>query len=82
MMTDNVYDQMEAAQKGRYNRICINGKVVGCGKCVGYCQYEGHAGYLTEKLRKKHECLEKGCFYYAPKPAREKNSIKKRWIRG
>lgn len=74
---NNLYAYYEGRSHSRINRICIDGRVTGCGKCVGYCQYEGHAGYLTEKLRKKHECLEKGCFYYVPKPARKKNSIKK-----
>lgn len=50
-----------------HSRKCINGKYTGCNKCVGYCQYEGHPGYLNEQLRRDHQCLEKNCFYYLDK---------------
>lgn len=49
-------------------RRCIDGVVTGCGKCVGYCSFDGHPGYLTEEHRRKHNCLGKGCFYYFEKP--------------
>jgi len=68
MTSGNHYERIEEFQSG-YNRTCINGRVTGCGKCVGYCQYEGHPGYLTEQLRREHKCLEKECFYYLQKPA-------------
>ncbi len=74
-MTENdVYAQIESSQGDGHNRICINGVVTGCGKCVGYCQYKGHPGFVTKKLRKKHECIEKKCHYYVPKPKRKKIS--------
>ena len=48
-------------------RRCIDGKITGCGNCVGYCQFWGHPGYLTKELRKEHNCIKKGCNYYIPK---------------
>lgn len=48
----------------KYNRRCIDGTVTGCGKCVGYCTFYEHEGFLTKELRKKHDCLRKGCRYY------------------
>lgn len=72
MIATSIYAQVEAKQRAGHNRICINGSITGCGKCVGYCQYQGHPGYLTAQLRKEHKCLEKECFYYVPKPTRER----------
>lgn len=46
---------------------CINGRVTGSNKCVGYCQYEGHPGFLTKELRKQHNCIGKECYYYIQK---------------
>ena len=67
--TENTYKQHEKKYGSRYERKCIDGTITGCGKCVGFCEYSGHPGFLTEKLRKNHKCLEKGCFYYIQKPA-------------
>ncbi len=61
------YQQMERRYGNGYNRRLIDGKITGCGKCVGYCKYQDHAGFLTKDLRKEHNCLGKGCFYYISK---------------
>ena len=45
----------------------MDGRVYGCSKCVGYCRYYGHPGFLTGKLRQEHDCLGKGCAHYVPK---------------
>lgn len=63
----NYYEKQAAKALPKYARRCIDGKVVGCSKCVGYCQYDGHPGFLTDKQRKEHRCLEKECFYYVQK---------------
>lgn len=31
---------------------------------VGYCFFSGHKGYLTKRIMKEHECLQKGCKYF------------------
>lgn len=61
------YLYFEKEEKSSHNRRCIDGHITGCGKCVGYCQYAGHSGFLTQELRREHDCLGKGCFYYLPK---------------
>ena len=48
-------------------RKCINGRVTGSNKCVGYCQYEEHPGFLTKELRRQHDCIKKKCCYYIGK---------------
>jgi len=63
------YDKKQGSDR---NRRCIDGSITGCGKCVGYCQYPEHSGFLTEEQRKEHDCIGKGCFYYLPKPKAEK----------
>jgi len=50
-----------------HHRRCIDGKITGCGNCVGFCQFRDHPGYLTKELRKEHNCIKKGCNYYIPK---------------
>lgn len=50
-----------------HRRRCIDGKITGCGNCVGFCKFNGHPGYLTKELRKKHDCIKKACHYYVPK---------------
>ncbi len=61
------YTTYEAHNRTPHHRRCIDGKTTGCGNCVGYCQYREHPGYLTKELRKKHNCIKKGCRYYLPK---------------
>lgn len=66
----NLYDSLEKHNYSKYNRRCIDGRITGCGNCVGYCQYSEHPGYLTKELRKQHNCINKNCFYYVAKPKR------------
>lgn len=62
--------EYEAITK-RYGTIhrnrCIDGNITGQSCCVGYCKFCEHRGFLTEKLRSQHNCIEKGCHYYIPK---------------
>lgn len=69
----NLYAKMETKYGSSHIRQTIDGRCVGCSKCVGFCQYEGHPGFLTSEQRQKHNCIGKNCFYYVSKPAREKN---------
>lgn len=67
------YAFYERIYENSRNRRCIDGRITGCGNCVGYCRYAGHSGFLTEKHRSQHNCIEKGCFYYVPKAKRPKS---------
>lgn len=67
------YQKMEERYGQGHNRVCIDRKVTSCGKCVGYCKYVGHPGFLTENHRLDHNCIGKGCAYYIPKPERIRN---------
>lgn len=71
-MEVSVYREIEKKTIIDFNLRCIDGSIHGCGRCVGYCSYDGHAGFLTPEMQKKHRCLEKGCYYYYPKPAAQK----------
>lgn len=68
----NLYIQYERQSNSRINRRCIDGSLTSCGKCVGYCQYREHPGFLTQKQRKEHDCINKRCHYYLPKPQKPK----------
>ena len=48
-------------------RRCIDGSSVQNSKCVGYCNFSEHRGFLTEKERRKHDCMGKNCEHYLPK---------------
>ena len=61
------YNTYDSKHNSAHKRTCIDGTITGSGKCVGYCEYVNHPGFLTEKLRAKHRCLEKKCIYYIPK---------------
>ena len=83
MITNNTYFEAnhsyafyEQQNSSAHHRRCIDGKITGCGNCVGYCQYKKHPGFLTEKLRMEHYCICKGCYYYLPKPKNEKRPLK------
>lgn len=73
-MDSSLYREVEKRTIKNFNLRCIDGSIHGCNKCVGYCSYEGHAGFLTSEMQKKHQCIEKGCFYHYPKPAVKKRS--------
>ena len=61
---DYLYKQYESLSNSQYSRRTIDGKTVGSNKCVGYCSYNQHPGFLTKELRKNHNCLKKECNYY------------------
>ena len=66
------YSYFDNKQKQTHNRRTIDGSITGCGKCVGYCQFSEHSGFLTREQRKEHNCIGKGCHYYLSKPKTEK----------
>lgn len=69
-----MYREIKNKTLRNYNLRCIDGSVHGCSKCVGYCSYDGHSGFLTAEQQAGHQCIEKGCFYYHPKPATPKRT--------
>ena len=71
---ETYYQQMETRYGRGYNRRLIDGKITGCGKCVGYCRYENHPGFLSKEQRKRHNCIKNNCFYYIPKSKQEKGA--------
>ena len=66
------YSYFDRKQNHTHNRRTIDGTITGCSKCVGYCQFSEHSGFLTEEQRKEHNCIGKGCHYYLSKPKTEK----------
>ncbi|MBR4858017.1 MAG: hypothetical protein IKU08_02390 [Clostridia bacterium] len=72
--TENKFEFYEKNSPSKYTRISINGSIVGCNNCVGYCMFSGHPGFVTKEQRKEHDCIRKNCYYYIPKPKRHKNN--------
>ncbi len=66
------YQKYIEKSPSKHEMKCIDGRITGCGKCVAYCQYIGHNGFLTEKLMKSHKCIEKKCDYFVVKPGKKK----------
>lgn len=78
MNTLTLYEQYEKQSRTVHNRRCIDGRITGSNKCVGYCEYIEHSGFLTLEQRKQHRCIEKGCFYYINKERKlNRDSAKK-----
>lgn len=71
------YEMFECRHGDSKVRKCINGRNTGCGNCVGFCKFAGHPGYLTQDLRREHDCLNKHCHYYLPKPQRQRTEKSK-----
>ena len=69
------YSYLEKKQTSPHRRRCINGQITGCGKCVGYCTFCEHPGYLTKELRKEHNCIKKNCHYYQAKEKTADNTV-------
>jgi len=67
-ITTNEYNTFDSKKNSNHNRKRIDGIITGRGKCVGYCKYINHPGFLTDDLRTKQKCLDKKCIYYIPKP--------------
>ena len=61
------YAYYDGLYSSPHHRRCIDGSITGSSKCVGYCEYSEHKGFLSEKLRNERNCIEKGCYYYLPK---------------
>lgn len=70
--SENGYAGYEKGSPSAYARRSITGAVVGCSKCVGYCKYYGHPGFLTKEQRRQHDCLNKDCNYYVEKQKERK----------
>lgn len=51
-----------------HNRRCIDGHITGSNKCIGYCTFSQHTGFITEKIALKKSCREHGCWYFIAKP--------------
>ena len=64
------YELLEKKSGSPHDRRCIDGRITGCGNCVGYCSYSEHPGFLTRKQRQEHDCIKKGCHYYIAKKDR------------
>lgn len=48
-----------------FTETLITGNKTSSGKCVGYCNFNQHKGFLNKKLIDKHCCHEKKCpFFY------------------
>ena len=62
------YEFFEKLHIGTINRRCIDGSIHGCSSCKGYCNFNDHPGYLTEKMIAEKHCIEKGCHYFVGKP--------------
>jgi len=63
----NRYAFFEKNSPSEHTRKCIDGRVTGSSKCVGYCQYKEHSGFLTPELLAQHDCIKKGCDYFIAK---------------
>lgn len=69
------YSDYEKRSRIPYQRKCIDGKTTSPEKCVGYCRYTGHPGFLTKKLRQQHDCCNKQCDYYIRKEKEQLNGF-------
>ncbi len=58
-------------KKNPYTDIYGNPMAKEDGKVIGYCHNFSHLGFVTARILKKHQCMQKGCPYlnrYMDKP--------------
>ena len=67
----SLYQLAERKFGDSHDRRLIDGTITSCGKCVGYCMFQDHPGFLTKQQRQAHNCITKQCMYYAAKPKAE-----------
>ncbi len=72
-MEVSVYREMADRTVRGFNLRCIDGTLHGQNKCVGFCTYEQHPGFLTARQERKHQCHGKACFYHHSKPVIQRN---------
>lgn len=71
-----LYSKMEQRYGAGHHRITIRRKTTASSKCMGFCFYESHPGFLTEQDMAVHRCCERACRYFLPKP-RKINAIRR-----
>ena len=67
----NRYELYEGLKRryGRGNDLkCMNGKYSASCKCTGFCTYEKHIGFITDKLMEEHCCEDRDCRHFLRKP--------------
>ncbi len=69
------YAFFEKKSPSKFTRVCIDGHITGSNRCEGYCQYEGHPGFLTTELIKQHNCRGKACFHFVAKPKKTHETV-------
>lgn len=67
-MERSLYQEMAEKTARNFNLRCIDGALHGQSKCVGFCAYEYHSGFLTAKQEHEHRCRERNCIHHHPKP--------------
>lgn len=67
-MERSLYQEMAAKTARSFNLRCIDGTLHGQSKCVGFCAYEYHRGFLTVQQERAHQCRERSCIHHHPKP--------------
>jgi hypothetical protein len=72
------YRTYDSRYETAHSRPCIDGSITGSSKCIAYCECDLHPGFITEKLKAKHQCEEKQCIYYLPKPQKDKAAVRKK----
>ena len=69
---ENTYEFYEKQSFSPKLRRCIDNTTTGSNKCVGYCKYDNHPGFLTAKHMKEHNCTNKACYYFIAKSSKRK----------
>lgn len=61
---DDRYTTFEKNSPTKFTHRCIDNSITGCNKCVGYCEYRGHPGFLTRNLIRQYDCINKYMAFY------------------
>ena len=67
----SLFELLEKNSPSEFTRRSIDGHVVGSNKCVGYCLFEDHPGFLTNEQYRNHDCLKKNCCHFVPRSRKQ-----------
>ena len=72
-----LYERLKSRFGRGHDLKFIDGKYTASCKCTGFCTFEKHEGFISQKLMEKHNCKARDCRHFLEKPSKVRGTIKK-----
>ena len=67
-MRYELYAEMEKRYGHGHELKTLERKFTASSKCIGFCLYDRHPGFVTTTIMQAHHCWERDCLYFLEKP--------------